>query len=281
MTKPMQWFLAGVLAMASIATIALVTTLALCRRDWRTVDHCLVSAPSVGYLLTASLVGSLAARKGGIGWAALAGIGLSLLLALALPAFIWFGEDYLANLGVYTLEEDVGRSLGTGLVAVGLLCLGPLIMKPDMKLAGRLIQWGTLASLLGAAAAMTACIWGSRFLEQDLEIVLYVALILSGAGTLCVWTVHRLTTLRAAIDLTLTGSVHLWCPRCRKEQDVPTRDARCPGCRLRFHIDVEEPVCLKCGYRLYGNVQRCPECGTSTENAAAHEPTTVSTSLCT
>jgi hypothetical protein len=202
-----------------------------------------------------------------------AGVGLALLLTVAMPLFIWFGEGWILSVMGRALQEIVGRSLCTGLIVAGFLCLGPLIMQPKLKLGGGIVQWVTLTCLFCAATMMTAEIWGWSFFEgdlvRDLERVLCVALILGGAGALCVWGFHRLTTLRAAMETKLEGAVHLRCPRCQKEQEVATGEARCVVCGLRFHVDVEEPVCVKCGYRLYGDVERCPECGAGIKDCAS------------
>jgi len=56
-------------------------------------------------------------------------------------------------------------------------------------------------------------------------------------------------------------SLNLNCPKCGKQQCLPTGLVRCTKCKFKMIIELEEPRC-ECGYQLY-NLQsnKCPECG--------------------
>jgi hypothetical protein len=267
MSKYIQWYLIGLAVMGGIAAVVSVVFLASSGGDWEIISRCECGALGVGFLLTAGLAGSIAVRRGGWGWIAIVGCWLSLLMAAAFSAFIGYGADYMERWGGHGLVVCVACAIGAGGAAAGLFCLGPLIMKPKWGLAGRLLQWGTLACLTGSAVLFELLLLEVPWSGRELEQAFVMALILSGAGGLFVWAMHRLAVGSAMKDLVLAGAVRVCCARCGKEQEVPLGDSRCAACGVRMRIWMEEPVCLKCGYRLYGKVERCPECGTAVQGA--------------
>jgi hypothetical protein len=267
MARLKRGLLIGLLVIAAIGT--LVTVFAIFSIGFGSRgDIVMLGALGVGYLLAISFGALTAVERRGIRWIAFLGMALAAFLVIAFPLFLWWTE---VRSGYGRFPEPTGQLIGTAMVLAGALCLGSLVIAPRLNLLGRLLQIGTVLSLLGAGACIAVIIWADYTTSRSLEQAFPISLVLTVAGMLSVFAVHRFFGIKARDMLgAMRGTIFLKCPRCLKEQDLAFGESACAGCKLRISIEVEEPRCPKCGYNLNQLTRPiCPECG---ENLSGEAP---------
>ncbi|MCC7409819.1 MAG: zinc ribbon domain-containing protein [Phycisphaeraceae bacterium] len=121
-------------------------------------------------------------------------------------------------------------------VAIGLALALPL-----------LISWMLLAGPI------------NRFMDR----VLWFVGIADALGSLAVPVVSRIQKIEKEENVqSTTLELRLVCPRCLREQILPSGVGHCARCRLRIEVKIEEPRCPKCDYLLHHlTAPVCPECG--------------------
>ena len=121
-----------------------------------------------------------------------------------------------------------------------------------------------LATLISGGLAATlwmALVWG---LDEDLGVRTAAACsILTACGIMALGLLSRFNRKLDAQALpTEFRNITLFCPRCSKKQTLPLGASACGACGIKLEIKAEQPSCRECGYLLYGEATRCPECGT-------------------
>lgn len=194
---------------------------------------------------------------------------------LSLWGLIWIDTWYsywsFATRNLWYIEEILRKSfLSTTLSATILLIIGLLgLLKPSGAPA-RLTRVAT-ETMCGAFALLSTLILWEVFEQWWLfpsEQIMRVwngLLILSIAGLLGTPALRALEIARrkdaAETGLPMQIKVQLTCPRCKHEQTIHTGGVMCVQCGLSIKVDVEEPLCPKCGYSLARlDVDTCPEC---------------------
>jgi hypothetical protein len=153
--------------------------------------------------------------------------------------------------------------VGSAVVIASLLCLASLVFAARLNSWGRIVQGTTVAAMLGASVLLIGAMWAPSAVTSDLGLLTFGMIILSAAGTLGVLVLNKffatpVVNVLSAIDQT----VRVRCPRCLKDQELPTGESACGACKLKFKIEIEEPLCPNCRYSLRGLIQPvCPECG--------------------
>ena len=217
----------------------------------------------VGFLAaTSGLATTLVLRKGKLVWLMRVVVVLLVATALWWSVFIWIvgdrpSESHLAQLAT------VGGTLA--ILGFSLCFVGQILAietdRPVLSWTRRVIA----ADVVVFAAAMITLLW-SEWWKPFGEAVGVVSTFwglgtLTAMGTL--WAVVRMQSKKRPTTESVSPStrLHLTCPRCQAEQELPAGLVRCGNCRQALLIEVEEPRCA-CGYllfRLGGDC--CPECG--------------------
>ena len=170
--------------------------------------------------------------------------------------------------------EILDRLTGVGMITAGLLCLVPWVMVPRLNALGKLVQGATAGAMLLLYGFFWLVIWDASVVH-DMDNVFVALATLCGAGMLTVFVLNRFFGIKMPNPLSsVQAMVWLKCPRCLKEQEIAAgAETRCTSCKLKIKVEVEEPLCPKCGYNLHQLTRPvCPECGTalSPEEIAAH-----------
>jgi hypothetical protein len=217
----------------------------------------------VGFLTaTGGLATTLALQKG-----KLVGVMRAVLMVLVVTAlwwliFIWVVSEQLPGALLERLLK-VGGTLAT--VALATLLASQLLVietdRPLLRVAARILA----ANVVILGSAVITLQWTRAWMPYA-EIVSAIWSIW-GFGTLAalifLWVLARMRSeKRPAVEsVSRELRLHLTCPHCGAEQELPVGLARCGSCRKALRIEVEEPRCA-CGYllfRLEGDL--CPECG--------------------
>lgn len=211
---------------------------------------------------TGGLASTLALQKGKHVWLMRAVILILVATAVWWSVFIWIVDERLPHAVLDRLLR-VGGTLATATFAA-LLASQLLVIeteRPPLRAAGRILAANVV--LLGAA---TIALQWTRAWMGFAEIVETISTIW-GFGTLAalvvLWVLVRMrsTKRRTVESVSPRTRLHLTCPHCASEQELPAGLARCGNCHRALRIEVEEPRCA-CGYllfRLEGDF--CPECG--------------------
>ena len=236
-------------------------------RMWGTM---MGSALGLGYLVVASFSALVAMERPAIRWLAVAGMCISALMVVEFPAYLIFDSVSGSVPWAQSISRAVGCLTGTGMVLAGYFCGNAFVLAPRMNVWGRMLQLGTAVAMLAALVAFQLLIWGEWGYRSDLEQILPATIILSVAGTISVWVLHKFFGIKVKDVLSsVRETIFLRCPRCLNEQEVVTGESACAVCKLRIKIEVEEPKCPKCGYNLHQLTRPiCPECGTCFGTAA-------------
>lgn len=200
-------------------------------------------------------------------FAAIAGYVLSCILCWGL---IWYPFSY--NSGGWDMPGIVERGVLTlSLVSVAVTLISMLrLIKPKGNLL-RLIRVMTetcIACFAAISILMLFDLLESYYMYgSDVSFRVWGALLICSAAGLMGTPALRAVEIARHKDSADSGlpmkiEIGITCPRCEREQSIPTGGASCAGCGLMIHIKVEEPQCPKCGYSLAKlDADTCPECG--------------------
>ncbi|MFG0305261.1 MAG: hypothetical protein ACF8Q5_03490 [Phycisphaerales bacterium JB040] len=215
-----------------------------------------------------ALVGAVLWQRAPTRRMVLAGVLIGVAGGLLWLSFIWSEE---LNILSQHLERKLVRVAGScSTVAVALLVRGLVLWPSPAGGPVRLIRRGAWVSGAVASGILLSVIWAEGIWgRSDWDWKLFaIFLILSTAGTVGTFVVHRLTRddLAEPDDTAMGQSmpVSLTCPRCAEACEIrANRKEACRACGLRLRVEFEEPRCA-CGYLLHGLTgDRCPECGRS------------------
>lgn len=184
--------------------------------------------------------------------------------------------------GIWTgVESDLGTVLVTALTAVAAaLAMANVLLLCALTPRQRWLRTGTIVAAFATASVITWLVVEDRYFDVPPGFhaagrLTAAGSILTGCGALAIIVLallnRRFVPRSPAAEL---GEIALTCPRCGLAQRLPPGRASCRRCGLGIHLTIEEPRCPCCDYRLYGQVRRCPECGTELgQEPAAGTPT--------
>ncbi len=251
----------------SLALAALLGIAALLLPRYGPDEQVLVSVALFAvFSLVALVTASLIERKPPWVWLMRAGLVTAALGLVGWLVLVWF--DRALN---RPIEEIMARGSGTlSVLAVLAPQCGLLLLAQLESPRTRLVRTVTIAvSILLAAYSVTLILSYDlleKFIDDDtLFRGLGVLIILAACGTVITPILWKMQRVRHGGDgaVPVVAGITLVCPRCRKQQMLPTGPARCGTCGLQIRIEVEDPRC-ECGYVLHGlDSDRCPECGKS------------------
>jgi len=184
-------------------------------------------------------------------------------VAAALAWLVWLRmiwADITGGSHAVALSVLLGVACVVALANVLLLC--PLTLGQEWLRAGTILTAAAEAGLIDLLVIRD--VYFSVPLQFDLLGRLAAATgILTACGALAVLVLARINRRVDYEPRDELRAIMLFCPRCRRKQEVAVGDSTCAGCGLRIFIRIEEPRCPMCDYLLYGLVSdRCPECGT-------------------
>ena len=192
-----------------------------------------------------------------------------------MSAGMWFGQavaDWLSEHG-YSRGDLVGAVVFMSWAVPAYLVLAVLLLMPRLRAVGRWAQVITVGMMTAWLAAelteMWAGLWreGPKWLDlwEGLEKLSDALMVLMVAGMVATPILARFYRIKTDDQMEeVARTITVVCPRCTVRQETAMGDGKCSGCGLKFKIEVEEPRCATCGYRLHGLTRAvCPECGSA------------------
>jgi hypothetical protein len=237
-------------------------TLLFCASEFDGLGVALLWGTITGFCILCMFSASTAVEHRWWRWIAFAGVPLMMIGMICLLFVLTV--EILRDMSSFRFSQTTWTVVSSIYFGGALLCIASAIGALRLTSFARLLQALTLIGLLATFTVLEA-LFANPGNHRVMDIF-FTILLIAGLLTFTTLFLYRVTGLKepdplTAFDLTL----HLRCPRCRTEQDLPTGEAHCIACHLRFHIDMEDPVCLSCGYNLRGLlVPKCPECGRTT-----------------
>jgi len=262
--------LIALLAVTGLATLGIIASLLLSDSFHRGIGSAFLAGMGIGFLVLVSFAATTSLDHPFWKYPALAGMAVAAFTMLLHPVVV-IGESFHSS-----YDNPVARFFmrldGTGFLLTGLLCLAAFVMTPNIKFLGRLLQLTVTVFYCLIFLFFQFLIWElykpfeNRLHGLDDLIGMFVVAIvfLAIAGTIAVFILNKFFGIKVKNPVTYSSTtLHLQCPRCRTFQDLSEGESACLSCKLKFKIEVEEPVCPKCGYNLHMLTSpRCPECGT-------------------
>lgn len=258
-----RFYLLAMLALTGLAAVITASAVVRGGRSPEAMEWALKCATGVGFMLLVSFGAIAALERRFWRWPAIVGMSLAALMLLLVPIYIWWEIATRGGAGPVAREShlQVQRVLETGLLSAGLLCTAAFTMAPRMKRVGLIAQYTTVLYLTIAFVSVLMWVWnvgGERVEDGVVRLI-----IPAGACLMGVFVLQKFFEIKVEDPLRAVSAViHVRCPRCQREQELPEGNSQCATCRLRFSITVEEPRCPNCGFNLHLLTRPiCPECG--------------------